>query len=159
MNLCTCTRRRRPGHGLGGQSPTGHPGGSGVLHGQSCVGYMVDRVARDRFFSGHFRYLLSVYLHQCSTRTSVFCCQNVSTRTSVSCCRSMSTIALHPPFFCCQYVSTSSPHALQFSAIIMSPLALQFSAASMSPPIPKGSNSLSLTLHIQVTLAVYSIVK
>ena len=103
----------------------------------------------------HFSFLLSECLHT----HLVFCCQNVFTRTSVFCCQYVSTIALHALFFYCQYVSTSSPHALQFSAVIMSPLAFQFSAASMSPPMPKGGNSLSLTLHIQVTLAVDSIVK
>lgn len=99
MNLCTCTRRRRPDRGLGGQSSAGHRGGSGVLSGQSCVGYMVDRLTWDRFFSGHFSYLLSVYLHQCCTRTLVFCCQ---------------------------YICTSAPHALQFSAVRMSRHALSF---------------------------------
>jgi len=115
----------------------------------------------------HFSFLLSECLHthfsfllsECLHTHLVFCCQNVFTRTSVFCCQYVSTIALHALFFYCQYVSTSSPHALQFSAVIMSPLAFQFSAASMSPPMPKGGNSLSLTLHIQVTLAVDSIVK
>ena len=102
---------------------------------------------------------LSFLLSECLHTHLVFCCQYVFTRTSVFCCQYVSTIALHALFFYCQYVSTSSPHALQFSAVIMSPLAFQFSAASMSPPMPKGGNSLSLTLHIQVTLAVDSIVK
>jgi len=119
---------------------------------------------------------------------------------------------------CCQYISTSAPHALQFSPVRMSPHARQFSAVSMSAPVPahryfsfllsvclhhcstrtffllsvcldqfstrilvlccqyvstrssvfccqnvstsaQSSNSLSLTLYIQVNLAVDSIVK
>ena len=143
MNLCTCTRRRRSGHGLGGHSPAGHRGDSGVLSGQSCVGFMVDRVARDRFFSGHFSYLLSVYLHQCFTRTSVFCCQHVSTNSRLQALQfsavrvspqalefyalNMSPPLLHTHFFlCCQYVSSARLETLKFSAVTMSPHAFSF---------------------------------